>query len=166
MWGMLMSVTTMSGSSLPITTRAWKPFAADLTRASGRAVLVIDEEQTALDLMQATLTSIGIGSVACLDARQALSEIDTHRPDAITLDLMMPGFDGFQVLDELQRLPAWRHAPVFIWTSMLLTDDDYSALARSARAIMGKGGGAIADVLERVRRWRPPVVTNSVTPSD
>ena len=91
-----------------------------------------------------------------------MQEIDRHRPEAIVLDLMMPEFDGFQVLDALQRLPVWREVPVFIWTSMLLTDDEYATLARSARAILIKGGGAMEAVLESVRRWRLPLVSSKV----
>ena len=126
------------------------------TRAN---VMVIDDEQVSLDVMQATLKSIGIDAVCFQDGRVALQEIDRHRPDAIVLDLMMPAFDGFQVLDALQRLPAWREVPVFIWTSMLLTDEEYATLARSARAILIKGGGSMETVLESVRRWRNPVAT-------
>jgi CheY-like chemotaxis protein len=145
--------------------------AAAMTRfrqpAGGRAnVLVIDDEQSSLDLMQATLKSLGIDAVGFLDGRVALQQIDQVRPQAIVLDLMMPAFDGFQVLDALQRLPTWRDVPVFIWTSMLLTDEDYAKLARSARAILIKGGGAMEDMLESVRRWRQPdVATDSKGPA-
>jgi len=129
------------------------------TPAGARAnVMVIDDEQASLDLMCATLKSIGIDAVCFQDGRVALKEIELHRPDAIVLDLMMPEFDGFHVLDALQRLPVWREVPVFIWTSMMLTDDEYATLARSARAILIKGGGAMETVLESVRRWRQPVV--------
>lgn len=121
-------------------------------------VVVIDDDQTSLDLMFATLKSIGIDAVCFLDGRVAIREMDTHRPDAIVLDLMMPEFDGFQVLDALQRLPRWREVPVFIWTSMLLTDEEYASLAKSARAILIKGGGAMESMLEGVRRWRLPDV--------
>jgi PAS domain S-box-containing protein len=124
-------------------------------------VIVIDDEEASLDLMRATLRSIDIDAVCFQDGRIALQQIDRHRPDAIVLDLMMSGFDGFQVLDALQRLPAWREVPVFIWTSMLLTDEEYATLARSARAILIKGGGAMETLLESVRRWRQPVVVGS-----
>jgi CheY-like chemotaxis protein len=120
--------------------------------------MVIDDEEVSLELMQATLRSIDIDAVCFQDGRVALQEIDRHRPDAIVLDLMMPGFDGFQVLDALQRLPAWREVPVFIWTSMRLTEEEYATLARSARAILIKGGGTMEALLESVRRWRQPVV--------
>ncbi len=128
----------------------------------GRAhVMVIDDDPVSLDQMQATLRSIDVDAVCFQDGRLALQEMDRHRPQAIVLDLMMPGFDGLQVLDALQRLPAWREVPVFIWTSMLLTDDEYAALARSARAILTQGGGGMAAVLEGVRRWRLPLVADA-----
>ena len=129
----------------------------------GRAsVLVIDDDPNALDLMRTTLNSIGIDAVCVQDGRTALRNIDQLRPDAIILDLMMPEFDGFQVLDALQRLPAWRQVPVYIWTSLLLTDEEYALLARSARATLDQGGGAMEDLLEGLRRWRQPVVPGQV----
>ena len=70
----------------------------------------------------------------------------------------MPGFDGFEVLDELRHQQAWQHVPVFIWTSMILSDDEYESLARSARVILSKGGGELAVMLETLRRWRPTAV--------
>lgn len=118
-------------------------------------VMVIDDDPLALDLMRTTLASIGIETVCFQDGRKALREIDQRGPQAIILDLMMPGFDGFAVLDALQRMPHWRDIPVFIWTSMILTDEEYATLAGSARAILSKGGGDLAVMLERLQRWRP-----------
>ena len=120
-------------------------------------VMVIDDDPLALDLMHATLSGIGIDTVCLLDGRLALAEIDQHRPDAIILDLMMPTFDGFAVLDALRRLSVWRDTPVFIWTSMILSADEYASLARSAREILSKGGGELEALLETLREWRPPL---------
>ena len=127
-------------------------------------VMVIDDDPMALDLMKATLTSLGIDSVGLQDGRQALRDIDQHLPDAIILDLMMPGFDGFEVLDALQHLARWRDTPVFVWTSMILTEDEYAQLARSAQAILSKGGGNLAAMLGALGR-RAPVSQLEGTPS-
>jgi CheY-like chemotaxis protein len=116
---------------------------------------VIDDDPLALELMRTALGGLGVTAVCLLDGRQALREIDIHRPRALILDLMMPEFDGFAVLDALQDLPAWRETPVFIWTSMLLTDAEYDSLSRSAQAILSKGGGDLGRMLERLRLWRP-----------
>jgi hypothetical protein len=38
---------------------------------------------------------------------------------------------------------------------MVLTEDEYATLSRSALGILSKGGGDLTVMLERVRRWRP-----------
>jgi CheY-like chemotaxis protein len=78
---------------------------------------------------------------------------------------MMPGFNGFEMLDALQRLPAWRELPVFIWTSMILTDEEYAILARSAHAIVSKGGGALSAMLEGLARGRARRLSAEPQPS-
>jgi CheY-like chemotaxis protein len=70
------------------------------------------------------------------------------------LDLMMPGFDGFEVLDALRQMPQAQHIPVYIWTSMLLTEREYLQLAASAQGILAKGGGALNALLASLVRWR------------
>ncbi|MBX9793129.1 MAG: PAS domain S-box protein [Burkholderiaceae bacterium] len=129
---------------------------------SGRTnVMVVDDDPLALDLMQATLKSIGIDAVCLLDGREALRDLEFHQPDALILDLMMPGFDGFEVLDALHRMPAWRELPVFIWTSMILTDAEYASLAASAHAILNKGGGGMSFLLDSIRRHHSAAVAST-----
>ena len=165
--GMTMPASAGSAAAFSIADVLCKPIRTDeiiaaMTRLRSDAlprprVLVIDDDPLALELMHATLNRIDIDSVGVLDGRDALRDIDQHQPDAIILDLMMPGFDGFAVLDALGRLPAWRATPVFIWTSMLLAEHEYASLAASARAILSKGGGALEPMLVSLRRWRPPM---------
>jgi PAS domain S-box-containing protein len=130
---------------------------AGLRRAGpGRArVMVVDDDPLALALMSAALAAVGVDAVCVPGGRQALAEIGQHQPDAIILDLMMPEFDGFATLDALGRLQVWRDTPVFIWTSLLLTEEEYAQLSRSAQAILSKGGGGLAALLDGLRRWRP-----------
>jgi CheY-like chemotaxis protein len=144
--------------SKPIQTQqvvcAMKQFRAQAP--NGARVLVIDDDPIALELMRSTLAGIEIEPTCVADGRQALIDIERHRPDAIILDLIMPEFDGFAVLDALRHMPAWANTPVFVWTSMELTDDEYAGLAKSARAILNKGGGELTEMLYNLRRWRQP----------
>ena len=121
-------------------------------------VMVVDDDPLALDLMDTTLTGIGIGidAVCVLDGREALRDIESHRPDAMILDLMTPGFDSFAVLDAPGRKPAWRDTPAFIRMSIILKEHEYATPAASARAILSKGGGALEPMLLGLQRWRPP----------
>jgi PAS domain S-box-containing protein len=120
-------------------------------------VMVVDDDPMALELMRGALADVGVEAICLQDGRRALAEIDQHQPQAIILDLMMPEFDGFAVLDALHELPKWWDTPVFIWTSMMLTDDEYASLASSARNIVSKGGGDLMAMLERLKRWQTSV---------
>ena len=125
-------------------------------------VLVIDDDPLARSLMDNTLHSIGAVATCLPGGREALQHLQltsTSLPDAIILDLMMPDFDGFATLHALRQLPSLQQTPVFIWTSMVLTDDEYTSLSLSARAILAKGGGALADLVDSLRHWRPAVVS-------
>jgi signal transduction histidine kinase/CheY-like chemotaxis protein len=114
-------------------------------------VMVIDDDPRAIDLMRATLASLGADAVGYSDGERALAALAVQPPAALVLDLLLPGLDGFQLLDRLRQLPGCATLPVFIWTSLHLAEADYERLARSARAIFGKGGGGLAAFVEGLR---------------
>ncbi len=163
--GLTMTANHQNGVSFAIANVLSKPIRTDevelamrrlRVRESGRTrVMVVDDDPQALDLMAAKLSAMDIDTTCFRDGRQALRELAQHRPHAIILDLMMPDFDGFEVLHALQGMPESRDIPVFIWTSMILGDWEYALLSRSAKAILGKGGGALGTMLQSLRRWRP-----------
>jgi two-component system LytT family response regulator len=69
-----------------------------------RAVLVADEKLALLQLERMLKEWPDMEVVATyIDPAQALSEIGEQRPDAIFLDIQMPGMDGLQVADRIQQ---------------------------------------------------------------
>jgi CheY-like chemotaxis protein len=125
-----------------------------IANGAERRIMVVDDGPLALELMRDALARLGFSVVCRQDGRVALREIGSHRPHAIVLDLLMPNFDGLDVLDGLDHLPAWRHTPVFLWTSMRLSEQEYASLARSAHAIVGRGGGDLRAMLGQLGRTR------------
>jgi CheY-like chemotaxis protein len=115
--------------------------------------MVVDDDPAALDLMAATLQSIGMVALCVSDGRTALAMLEEQRPDAMILDLMMPGMNGFDVLHALRRRSAFAQLPVFVWTSMSLNPEEVAALARSAKAIASKGHGGMDSLVEQIRAW-------------
>lgn len=124
-----------------------------LLARAGVRVLVIDDDVAAVDLMRATLETAGMVVRGLHDGRQVLSELKAWPADAIVLDLMMPGCDGFQVLEALHDHPGASALPIFIWSSLLLTDEEYALLTRSARAVILKRGGGVDQLLARLKAW-------------
>ena len=82
----------------------------------GTVVLVVDDEPTARDLLTAHLKSAGYRLVHAASGEEALDLARTLRPDAITLDVMMPKTDGWAVLSALKADVELRDIPVVMVT--------------------------------------------------
>jgi PAS domain S-box-containing protein len=125
-----------------------------LDGAVARTVLVVDDDPHAVELMTATLQTLGIAALVASSGMQALELLQQHEPDAMILDLLMPGMNGFDVLHALRQQPRWRTLPVFVWTSMQLSTDERTALERSVRAVIAKGDGGLGPLVEQLRAWQ------------
>jgi signal transduction histidine kinase/DNA-binding response OmpR family regulator/HAMP domain-containing protein len=85
--------------------------------ADGRAtVLVVDDDATVRSLLAKTLEKEGYRVVLASNGVEALSLARQHRPQAITLDVLMPQMDGWRALKELKADAALRDIPVIMVT--------------------------------------------------
>jgi signal transduction histidine kinase/CheY-like chemotaxis protein/ligand-binding sensor domain-containing protein len=95
----------------------------------GERVLVVEDEDEAFDTLSAYLHSAGYTPIRARSGEEALKLARTMKPHAITLDLVLPGMEGWQVLRELKSDAATSDTPVII-VSML--DNRELALAVGA----------------------------------
>jgi CheY-like chemotaxis protein len=98
-------------------------------------VLVVDDDPYALDLLGRTVQEAGVKVVTASDGAEALNLARTLRPAAITLDVLMPGMDGWGVLRELKADPATQDIPVIMVT---MTDNRALGYALGATEFLTK----------------------------
>ena len=94
--------------------------------------MVVDDDQDMLRMLNRTLELEGYGVVIAADGSSALALLEDCRPDLVILDIMMPGRDGFQVLDVIRQRS---NVPVIMLTArcevtslqkaLVLGADDY-----------------------------------------
>ncbi|MEL6326745.1 MAG: response regulator [Cyanobacteria bacterium J06626_23] len=83
-----------------------------------RRILVIDDEEAIHVLIQAALELIaGWQVIAASSAAAGLEKAQALQPDAILLDVMMPGVDGPTAFRQLQATPATQQIPVILLTA-------------------------------------------------
>ena len=82
----------------------------------GSTILVIDDDAAVRDLMQRFLAKEGFRIQTAAGGEQGLRLAQEMKPDAITLDVMMPGMDGWAVLSALKADPATADIPVVMLT--------------------------------------------------
>jgi signal transduction histidine kinase/DNA-binding response OmpR family regulator len=98
-------------------------------------VLVIDDDPNALELLGRTLQGAGVRVVTAATGQAALDLARTLRPAAITLDVLMPNMDGWEVLRELKAGALTRDIPVIMVT---MTDDRNLGYALGASEFLSK----------------------------
>jgi len=116
-------------------------------------ILVVDDEQSIVDLLEYNLRQSGYQVVVARDGHQALRLARDEQPDLIVLDLMLPGPDGFDVCRELRRE---KGIPIIMLTArdeevdrvvgLELGADDYVTKPFSVRELMAR----VKAVLRRV----------------
>ena len=79
-------------------------------------ILVIDDDPNSRDLLQRALEADGHLVATAPGGEEGLRLAHTLHPSLITLDVMMPGLDGWAVLKELKAHPDLRHIPVMMVT--------------------------------------------------
>jgi CheY-like chemotaxis protein len=82
-------------------------------------VLVIDDDWEICEALQDVLTDAGYVGVCLTDAARGLDLLNRvePRPDAILLDLMMPGMDGWRFVEEIRTAPGLKDIPIVVLTA-------------------------------------------------
>jgi len=137
-----------TGNALGATAFVVKPITKELLLAEFdrlsrwrtiRNVLVVDDDATVREYFSTVLRERGYQTVAVPSGEEALASVSSYRPDAIVLDLMMPGVDGFEVLSRLREDPATYDLPVVVVTAKDLTPHEQHSLAETSERVIGKG---------------------------
>jgi two-component system response regulator VicR len=68
-----------------------------------QTVMVVDDEPDTIDLVRLVLESEGIDVVGANSGLECLEMLDSNRPDAILLDIMMPEMDGWETFHKIKE---------------------------------------------------------------
>ena len=66
-------------------------------------ILAVDDEESMLKLLHVNLPIDGYRVITASNGTSALELLEKYEPDLVILDIMMPGLDGFQVLDRIRQ---------------------------------------------------------------
>ena len=113
-------------------------------------VLAVDDESDVLLFVKTALQTDGYLVLTASDGPTALELARSETPDVIVLDIMMPGMDGFQVLDELRKQETTRAIPVVMLTILQERERKIAAIERGVEYYVTKPF-EVHDLLAKVR---------------
>lgn len=129
---------------------------------AGETILVVDDEPNILEVVSAYLSSEGYHVVVASDGEEALAQANTHQPDLLVLDVMLPKVDGLEVCRQVR---ARRPTPIIMLSArgeetdkLLGLDygaDDYMTKPFSPRELVARVKAVLRRSQQPAPAWEP-----------
>jgi len=130
-------------------------------------VLVVDDDLNTRKALEAVFRREAWRVLEAGDAAGAIAQCRERQPDLIMLELLLPGRDGFALVDELQGHPAWRKIPVLVLTAKDLAQEDRTRLNRAGiDQILQKGANSRQELTDIVHAFIRRHVKRHAEPPD
>ena len=117
-----------------------------------RKILVVDDSATEMAVMSSSLKAEGFDVLTAANGEEALTHLEMITPDAIVLDVIMPGRNGFQLCRQIRNDERWSKVPIVLVTSKDQESDRFWGMKQGASDYITKPF-APASLVAAVRRF-------------
>jgi CheY-like chemotaxis protein len=118
--------------------------------ATGR-ILIVEDNADIREMLRRLVEKEGWEATLAENGRQGLERVAESQPALIFADLMMPVMNGFDFIDELRSVEAWKAIPVIVLTAKDLTEEDRVRLSGQVERVLDKGSQSREDLAARLR---------------
>ncbi|MBL1203524.1 MAG: response regulator [Nostoc sp. GBBB01] len=134
-------------------------------KSGDRVLLIIEDDDKFARILLEMARQQGFKVIVALQSKQGLALAQQFEPDAITLDIHMPGMDGWTILDRLKHNPKTRHIPVHIFS---VDDREQRSLQLGAVTYLQKpvSPEALTQVLTEIKSFIERKVKNLLVIED
>ena len=116
-------------------------------------IMVVDDEMHIRELVRFYLGKAGFDTIEAANAEEALDIVENQYIDLAVVDIMMPGMDGFELVEQMRQ---YREFPVIMLTAKAEIDDRISGLDAGADDYLTKPfdmDELIARIVSLIRRY-------------
>ncbi len=103
-----------------------------------KRLLVVDDNEVSRYILRQLLDRPWLTLSEARNGEESLQQIDAGPPDAVILDLTMPGMDGMEVLESLRSRAETRELPVIVYTSKTLSEKERGRIEELNAAVLSK----------------------------
>src|SRR5437016_5501039 len=94
-----------------------------------KKILVIEDDELLRELIIKKLTDQAYQVSQAIDGTMGLQAVKDQKPDLVLLDILMPGMNGFEVLENIKKDPLLANTPVVILSNLWQKEDVEKAMA-------------------------------------
>ncbi|MEY2935773.1 MAG: hypothetical protein RL033_6522 [Pseudomonadota bacterium] len=114
-------------------------------------VLIVDDDAGAPRLAEALGNQLRLRVMHRPSGRAALDLARSELPGLVVVDLLMPGMDGFEFIEQFRQLPECAEVPIIVWTVKDLTSREQERLQRMRCTCVAKESGEETLLLQQLR---------------
>ncbi|MFC1625268.1 response regulator [Patescibacteria group bacterium] len=123
-----------------------------LSPSEKTVVLVVEDDEFLRKIISQKLVKEGFDVRPVIDVVGALDSMKEKIPQIILLDLILPGMDGFELLDKIKKNPKYSGIPVIVLSNLGQKEDKERATSMGAVDYLVKADYTPADIVERIRK--------------
>lgn len=97
-----------------------------------KKILIIDDDKVNQDILFKAFSQKDYEVILVYDSRNSIEKIIKYKPDLIILDILMPGLNGFEILQMMKKESIIPSTPVIVLTALREEDNFKKALALGA----------------------------------
>lgn len=113
-------------------------------------IYIVEDDASIRELESYALKSAGFETLGFENSRDFFAQMESHLPDLILLDIMLPGTDGLKVLETIRSTPAYSKLPVILVTAKTGEIDAVKGLDSGADDYITKPFG-VMELISRVK---------------
>lgn len=117
-----------------------------------KKILFVEDEAALQEALGGFLRQAGYEVISALDGEIGLRLAESEQPDLILLDLILPKFGGFEVLERLKKDDKVKNIPVIILTNMENMEDINNAIQLGAKTYLVKTEYELKEVIDTVKK--------------
>lgn len=114
-------------------------------------ILVVEDDEFLRSLAAKRLDKEGFQVSAAVDGDSAIAAVKENRPDLVLLDLILPGINGFEVLQQLQKDESLKAIPVIVFSNLGQPDDIERAKSFGAVDYFIKSNLTLDDLMVKIK---------------
>jgi CheY-like chemotaxis protein len=133
-----------------------------------KKILLIDGDESVAGIYRAQIEAAGYEVEVALDGETGFHDLYTVNPDALLLDLLLPGLSGSEILKKTRAQKKFEKTPILVFTNIYTRDVEEEAKAAGALRLFNKAACTPRDVVDALNEIFLPsaaVLGGSVRPS-
>ncbi len=119
---------------------------------AGKKIMWVEDDKFLSDIISRKLASQKCTLIHAITGEEALARVENDMPDIIMLDLLLPGMNGFQILQKIKSNPKIKHVPVILLSNMGQQSDIEKGETLGAAKFLIKATVTLDEIVNEIKK--------------